>query len=86
MSLGIYGDGGSMRGSGIYAEDYTGTFYCSDCEDEFELDGTTDDWGTMAYADCPDCGKGLELELPSRDERDEDADYEAYRDSQMDWD
>lgn len=84
MSLGIYGDGGSMRGSGIYAEDYTGYFYCSDCEDEFELDGQTDDWGSYAYADCPKCGKGLELELPDRDGRDEDADYDAWRDSQMD--
>lgn len=73
-----------MRGSGIYAEDYTGYFYCSDCEDEFELDGQTDDWGSYAYADCPKCGKGLELELPDRDGRDEDADYDAWRDSQMD--
>ena len=75
---------GSMRGSGIYAEDWTGTFYCSECEDEFELDGTTDDWGHNAFADCPKCGTQLEVELPSADERDEDADYDAWRDSQLD--
>ena len=51
MSLGIYGDGGSMRGSGIYAEDYTGIFFCDNCEDEYERDGQTDDWGTNASAE-----------------------------------
>jgi DNA-directed RNA polymerase subunit RPC12/RpoP len=75
---------GSMRGSGIYAQDYTGVFYCDTCEDEFELDGSTDDWQSNAYADCPKCGQQLEVELPSRDERDEDADYDAWRESQMD--
>jgi transcription elongation factor Elf1 len=84
MSLGAYGDGGSMRGSGIYAEDWSGTFYCSDCEDEYSLDGQTDDYGYYASAECPDCGKTLEVELPSSDERDEDADYDAWRDSQLD--
>jgi transcription elongation factor Elf1 len=67
-----------MRGSGIYAEDWTGTFYCSDCDNEHELDGQTDDWGHNAYAECPDCGKGLEVELPSREEMEADywADYD----------
>ena len=66
-----------MRGSGIYADDYTGEFYCSECDLEQELDGTTDDWGTYAYAECPECGKGLDKELPSREELAEDyyADY-----------
>ena len=78
MSLGAYGDGGSMRGSGIYAEDYSGIFYCSECDDEYELDGQTDDWGTAASAECPDCGATLEIELPSREELAEDywADYD----------
>lgn len=78
MSLGIYGDGGSMRGSGIYQEDYSGIFYCGDCEDEFALDGTTDDYGVMASADCPDCGKSLEVGLPTREEVEADywADYD----------
>ena len=77
MSLGIYGDGGSMRGSGIYAEDYTGTFYCSECDDEYSLDGQTDDYGYNASAECPDCGATLEVELPSAEELAEDyyADY-----------
>jgi DNA-directed RNA polymerase subunit RPC12/RpoP len=68
---------GSMRGSGIYAEDYTGDFYCSECDKEFELDGQTDDYGNYAGAECPECGKDLEVELPSREELAEDywADY-----------
>ena len=84
MSLGIYGDGGSMMGSGIYQEDYSGIFYCADCDDEYTLDGTTDDYGYNATAECPDCGKGLEVELPDRNERDEDADYDAWQESQLD--
>jgi hypothetical protein len=78
MSLGIYGDGGSMMGSGIYQEDYSGIFYCADCDDEYTLDGTTDDYGYNATAECPDCGKELEKELPTRDEVEADywADYD----------
>lgn len=66
-----------MMGSGIYAEDYTGDFYCSECDKEFELEGSTDDWGHNAYAECPECGKGLDKELPSREEMADDyyADY-----------
>jgi len=74
MSLGMYGDGGSMRGSGIDQQDYTGDFYCSECDKEFELDGTTDDYGYNAIAECPDCGKELEKELPTRDDYDSDYD------------
>lgn len=68
---------GSMRGSGIYSEDYTGDFYCSECEEEFELDGSTDDWGNTAYAECPKCQSELEKELPSKEELERDywADY-----------
>lgn len=78
MSLGAYGDGGSMMGSGIYSEDYTGDFYCSECDKEFELDGATDDYGYNATAECPDCGKILEKELPTREQVEADywADYD----------
>ena len=78
MSLGAYGDGGSMMGSGIYSEDYTGTFYCSECDKEYELDGSTDDYGYNASAECPDCGATLEVELPSREDLRDDywADYD----------
>lgn len=70
--------GFSMKGSGIDSGDYTGDFYCSDCDKEFELDATTDDWGHYAMAECPDCGKDLEKELPSREELRDDyyADYD----------
>lgn len=68
---------GSMRGSGIYAMDYTGIFYCSNCDKEFELEGSTDDWGYNAYAECPECEKVLDKELPTREELADDywADY-----------
>lgn len=64
--------GVSMRGSGIYARDYTAVFFCSDCEDEYSLDGTTDDYGHIAYAECPDCKRVLELEVPSKADLAED--------------
>jgi transcription initiation factor IIE alpha subunit len=64
-----------MRGSGIYSADYTGTFTCSECEKDYELDGQTNDWGTTAYAECPDCGSELELEIDSEyDQQAEQAD------------
>ena len=64
-----------MRGSGIYSETYTGTFTCSECEKDYELDGDTNDWGTVAYADCPDCGSELELDIDTEyDQQAEQAD------------
>lgn len=68
MSLGAYGDGGSMRGSGINSGDYYATFACSECDKEFDLYGQTDDWGSVAYAECPDCGRELEVEVPSKED------------------
>lgn len=77
MSIGVYGDGRSMRGSGSDSGDYSGWFYCSGCEKDFELDGRTDDWGSTATADCPECESELEVEIPSKEERERDywADY-----------
>jgi transcription elongation factor Elf1 len=76
--------GASMRGSGIYSEDVNTIFYCSTCEDEFELDGTTDDYGMIAYATCPTCGKDLEADISDSSEPDPDAAYEAYKESLLD--
>lgn len=56
----------SMKGSGIYSLDYTGHFFCSNCADEFELDGATDDSHHKAYAECPRCKSVLEKDLPDR--------------------
>lgn len=75
----------SMRGSGIYAEDYTGIFYCSTCQDEFEIDGTTDDYGMIAYATCPKCGNTIEKDVSDElGQPDPDAMYEAYKESLLD--
>jgi DNA-directed RNA polymerase subunit RPC12/RpoP len=80
MSLGIYGDGRSMMGSGIYAEDYSGLFYCSDCDKEFQIDATTDDYGYNAYAECPDCNRVLDKDISSEGGLDDDSAYDAWRD------
>ena len=68
----------SMRGSGIYSGDYTAVFFCSNCEDEYSLDGAKDDYGIIAYAECPDCKAVLEVEVPSKEELRADylADYD----------
>lgn len=83
MSLGIYGDGGSMKGSGIDSVDYTGVFFCSNCDDEFECEGSTDDWQTTAYATCPKCETGLEKDIDTAGQ-DDDYAYDSWRDSQLD--
>ena len=70
------------NGSGIDSADYSGVFYCSTCEDEYELDGTTDDSQNTAYATCPKCGADLDTET-GWGEPDPDAMYEAWRDSQL---
>lgn len=72
----------SMMGSGIYSEDYTGVFHCDECEADYELDGTTDDWKHTAYATCEKCGADLEVEI--NNEPDPDAMYEAWKESQLD--
>lgn len=85
MSLGIYGDGGTMVGSGIYSEDYSGVFYCSECDSEYDLDGSTDDSGNTAYAECPSCKAVLDKDVAEEIRaRDEDYAYERMRESQLD--
>lgn len=70
-------NGVSMRGSGIDGVDYSGVFFCSTCEVEYELDGATDDYKIIAYAECPKCKTVLEVEVPSREQLRQDywADY-----------
>jgi hypothetical protein len=74
---------GSMMGSGIYSDNWSGFMFCDDCEEDVAVEGQTNDWKTQAYADCPKCGADLEKEI-DLNERDEDADYDAWRDSQLD--
>lgn len=73
-----------MNGSGIFSEDYAGVFYCATCEDEYTLDGTTDDWGSVAYATCLECGTELEKDISVESSIDDDTAYEAYKDSLLD--
>lgn len=55
---------GSMMGSGIYVQDWVGTIECVYCEQKFEeVEGQTNDWGSMAYADCPKCGREVETQI-----------------------
>lgn len=74
-----------MRGSGIYAEDWSGEMDCDTCEKTFEVDGQTNDWGDTAYATCPECGGELSKDISEDNEPDPDAMYEAWRDSQLDY-
>jgi transcription elongation factor Elf1 len=69
---------GYWNGSGINKQDYSGEFYCYECDKDYELDGTTDDSGLVAYADCHKCGKQLTKELPTKKEAEESywADYQ----------
>lgn len=66
---------GSMMGSGIYAKDWSGEMDCLACEKTFEVEGETNDWQTMAFAECPQCSGDLEKEI-SRDENDYDDTYD----------
>ncbi len=87
MSLGIYGDGGSMRGSGIYSQEVSyDEFECESCEKTNEAgEVSTDDWGNYII-ECEFCSSTY-LESSLDDDRAsarEDADYDAWRDSQLD--
>lgn len=55
-SLGMYGDGGSMSGSGIDDRDIQWTFICDYCEsDNDNADATTD--GSEVWSFCGVCLK-----------------------------
>ena len=87
MSLGIYGDGGSMRGSGIYSQDVSyDEFDCDNCgKTNPEGDTSTDDWGNYII-ECEFCGSTYRESSLDEDysSSKEDADYDAWRDSQLD--
>lgn len=52
-----------MMGSGIYAENWSGTMFCDQCQSDVDVEGQTNDWKTQAYADCPKCGTELEKQI-----------------------
>ena len=52
MSLGYYGDGGSMRGSGIDTTDIRWSFVCESCGHENDdLDATAEGYDVWAYCE-----------------------------------
>jgi transcription elongation factor Elf1 len=72
---------GSMMGSGIYSQSWTGVIHCSTCEEDVEVEGQTDDWGNRVFADCPKCEEDLEMDItPDED----DSQYDSWKDSQLD--
>ncbi len=87
MSLGMYGDGGSMRGSGIYSQEVSyDEFDCYNCDKRNqEGEVSTDDWGRYII-ECEFCSATyLESSLDEDRASDrEDADYDAWRASQFD--
>ena len=47
---------GSMKGSGIYAEDVTLEVECGECGKSWEEDFQTDDWGSVQQEITCECG------------------------------
>jgi transcription elongation factor Elf1 len=68
---------GSMMGSGIYSQSWTGTIHCPTCEEDVEVEGQTDDWGNRVFADCPKCEEDLEKDITPDWE---DEKYDAWKD------
>lgn len=86
MSYSNYPEG-SMRGSGIYSQDVSyDAFTCDNCDKENpDGDTATDDWGRYII-ECEFCSatyleSSLDEDYASAKE---DADYDAWRDSQLD--
>ena len=53
---------GSMRGSGIYAEEVELSIDCPNCEEVIDDTYTTDDWGTVDdWIKCPKCGEQIHV-------------------------
>lgn len=63
MSLGVYGDGGSMKGSGIDSIEMEREFTCRSCKWEGEALGYSDDWAVVLYAECPNCKDEMTYDL-----------------------
>lgn len=75
---------GSMMGSGIFAENWNGEMFCSQCDKDVEVEGSTDDWHNTAFAECPDCGKDLEKDISYESEPDYDSEYDRQREDELD--
>lgn len=77
----FYNYEGSMIGSGIYAQDWSGSIYCATCDKDVEVDGQTDDYGNRVYATCPICEAELELDVSSDED---DVRYDSWKDNNLD--
>lgn len=60
---------GSMRGSGIYAQDVIIDFTCEveGCNFSDKIDAVTDDWGDVNWVECPECGTEVSYTRPEPD-------------------
>ena len=66
MSFGWHYPPGTMRGSGIFAEETVLDMECDPCGFNGEVDVHLDDWRTASW-DCPTCHTqhhGIEIEPP----------------------
>jgi transcription initiation factor IIE alpha subunit len=52
-------DGRSMMGSGIYSQTLSRSLDCNTCQESYDLDTTTDDWGNYEF-NCSVCGDLLD--------------------------
>lgn len=67
-------------GSGINTIEMEREFQCRSCQWEGEEVGTTDDWGSTLYAECPNCKDEMTIDL---DAEKESADWD--NDTTADW-
>ena len=81
MNLGIYGDGGSMKGSGIDSLEMAREFTCKGCGWEGEADGYSDDYQVTLYAECQNCKEIMEYDLEAeRDPMNAEPDFDSWVD------
>lgn len=70
---------GSMRGSGIYTEDWDSEWSCPECEKETVGTFVKNDWGSVAWY-CAACDGEVEIDPsdfgPEPDEAPEDWDHD----------
>ena len=50
-------------GSGVNSVEMEREFTCRSCRWEGDVVGSTDDWGLMLYAECPNCKDEMTIDL-----------------------
>lgn len=68
-------------GSGVNQKEIEREFTCRSCGWEGEALGYTDDWGSMLYAECPNCKDEMVIDLDAeKNDLFADPDYDSWVD------